>query len=1339
MAFKFNPLTGNIEVVSGGGGSSTNVIEYRGTWDAGTNTPTLSTPDITKATQGYWVSAPGTQFGENWVVGDWLVYDSDGVIERRPNNSDVISVNTKTGVVILNTEDIPETGGKIFFTEAEKTKLTGIEESANNYTHPATHPASIIVTDADNRFVTDIEKGVWGGKLSDALSDGKLYGRKNAAWEEIIGGGGVTELADLTDVDVTGITDGQVLVWDTATSKFIPGDGGTSGSTAYVFSVAIADWVADGLKYKITVLPAVHGQGENGYLFTLGFIGTEQTLNEVSVTAGGVVTIYTDSPFDGYFIISNLGSGSGGVTELADLTDVNVTGITDGQVLVWDTTTSKFIPADNGSGGVTELADLTDVNVTGITDGQVLVWDTTTSKYIPYTIPVGGVTELADLTDVNVTGITDGQVLVWDTTTSKYIPADNGSGGGGIPEAPVDSKLYGRKDTFWIQAVDMDTDQLIAGSKTLTDTLQVFDITLDSQMDDGSRLTISHASNSPNVDSPVHLKLYSAPEDMQPTEINHGVVSSSTVGSSYVWTQSRFRDKPAVDTKENMDFTNLTKLATLSYPTIDGSNNSGYARKPILATNGLLYFTPTTTHMVSFNPTTLEQVKITFPATISGNMQAAYDINTNRIYFFNGSSRQISYYNINSNSWSNFGTPLSTITDHTEGFLVINGGYLYVVYLSGTWYDFISNNSYHRISLLDGSSEVLPAIKPVSGYLVVPLNGSPLIVNNKLYVGGSTQNRIGCLDLITGVATVSSSSVQLASCTILGIIDGTTVLTQRSYVGTNYPIVGFNLDTMSITSTYTYPPEMTGVLPTGENRLGLFGYVDEENKKFYRLTGLWFNDGVDRTKPAIEVLDYLTNTWSFIDLGDKIPTPHAYRNSIWSSDWITKDSVGTLVGGLYVESTGDVLTADKGYMFTMLPINTAGVGDVKPVYKINPDGGTVEVGNIDEPGELALQVRGKSILSPRVDVGFQELNNGLLTVWGTAKVSSSAQVGNNSSLASSALVGSIRYREDTDYSYVDICMRVSTSEYAWINLLKKGRSAIYDAWSIVPTPGATDLYSIAWSPDLECFCAAGSAGIVYSVDGYLWQTVLIGDVFGIIWNEDLGVFYAYDVNETPVYTSSNGTTWNTGVSTIANDGVIWVPTVSKYFAFNALDGLSSSPDGLTWTLVNADTTMFRIFCFIPTLNRLVFSNGYSDDYGVTILPISLPATISSQGIYAHSPTLGLTVRISSSFDTYTSNICTSTDGITWTDRGSFGHPLDADDNYEQCIWDATLSKFILVGKVVNSGVVYSSSDGIVWSKVTSFTYAFWNRSVAYSPTLGVLAIAMQGSPGQAIVVTPSQD
>ncbi|MDU3410117.1 head fiber protein [Clostridium sp.] len=50
------------------------------------------------------------------------------------------------------------------YTTAEKTKLSGIATSANNYVHPTTHPASVIVQDASNRFVTDTEKATWNGK-----------------------------------------------------------------------------------------------------------------------------------------------------------------------------------------------------------------------------------------------------------------------------------------------------------------------------------------------------------------------------------------------------------------------------------------------------------------------------------------------------------------------------------------------------------------------------------------------------------------------------------------------------------------------------------------------------------------------------------------------------------------------------------------------------------------------------------------------------------------------------------------------------------------------------------------------------------------------------------------------------------------------------------------------------------------------------------------------------------------------------------------------------------------------------------------------------------------------
>ncbi|URN94631.1 MAG: hypothetical protein NAG76_22910 [Candidatus Pristimantibacillus lignocellulolyticus] len=52
---------------------------------------------------------------------------------------------------------------------ADKSKLDGIAVGANNYVHPANHPASIITQDASNRFVTDAEKTAWNAKAN--LSD----------------------------------------------------------------------------------------------------------------------------------------------------------------------------------------------------------------------------------------------------------------------------------------------------------------------------------------------------------------------------------------------------------------------------------------------------------------------------------------------------------------------------------------------------------------------------------------------------------------------------------------------------------------------------------------------------------------------------------------------------------------------------------------------------------------------------------------------------------------------------------------------------------------------------------------------------------------------------------------------------------------------------------------------------------------------------------------------------------------------------------------------------------------------------------------------------------------
>ncbi|KAF6576573.1 hypothetical protein JDW19_02410 [Paenibacillus polymyxa] len=73
----------------------------------------------------------------------------------------------------------PTTPG--FESAADKTKLDGIEDGANNYVHPATHPPSIIAQDTANRFVTDAEKAAWNAKAETTVATSDTKGLMSAA------------------------------------------------------------------------------------------------------------------------------------------------------------------------------------------------------------------------------------------------------------------------------------------------------------------------------------------------------------------------------------------------------------------------------------------------------------------------------------------------------------------------------------------------------------------------------------------------------------------------------------------------------------------------------------------------------------------------------------------------------------------------------------------------------------------------------------------------------------------------------------------------------------------------------------------------------------------------------------------------------------------------------------------------------------------------------------------------------------------------------------------------------------------------------------------------------
>jgi predicted heme/steroid binding protein len=107
----FGKLQGQINSLVGG-------LQYQGTWNANTNSPTITSG---VGTEGYFyivnVAGNTTIDGlSGWQVGDWIVFD--GTVWQKVDNTDsVTSVNGFTGAVTLTTSNISE-GTNLYFTNS---------------------------------------------------------------------------------------------------------------------------------------------------------------------------------------------------------------------------------------------------------------------------------------------------------------------------------------------------------------------------------------------------------------------------------------------------------------------------------------------------------------------------------------------------------------------------------------------------------------------------------------------------------------------------------------------------------------------------------------------------------------------------------------------------------------------------------------------------------------------------------------------------------------------------------------------------------------------------------------------------------------------------------------------------------------------------------------------------------------------------------------------------------------------------------------------------------------------------------------------------------------------
>lgn len=139
-------------------------MEFKGTWNANTNTPTLvnGTGDIGDF---YIVSVAGESLGQTFKINDRVVYD--GSLWVKLSGGEVTSVNGKTGAVSLDTDDISDTNKNHKFVSSEQitawNNKSNFSGSYNDLSDKPNIPTRLseLGDDANHRTVTDAQIQNW--------------------------------------------------------------------------------------------------------------------------------------------------------------------------------------------------------------------------------------------------------------------------------------------------------------------------------------------------------------------------------------------------------------------------------------------------------------------------------------------------------------------------------------------------------------------------------------------------------------------------------------------------------------------------------------------------------------------------------------------------------------------------------------------------------------------------------------------------------------------------------------------------------------------------------------------------------------------------------------------------------------------------------------------------------------------------------------------------------------------------------------------------------------------------------------------------------------------------
>lgn len=264
------------------------VMEYRGNWNAATNTPTLAdgtgdTGDV------YRTSVAGTQNlgsgSQTFAVGDWVVYNGS-IWQLSPNSNAVGSVFGRVGTVIAQVGDyttaqVTESGSLYFTDERAQDAVGGILTDTNTIDFTYNDAANTIIADVKTQMsITSDASGV--KLLGDAASPGntQYYGTNAGGTKGFFA---IPAIGSAGDLQETSFSAANNVTTATSITGFAFAAGTVRGFKALV-SVSV-DATADlfetfellGINKGGTFDMSIEGVGdESGIVFTITSAGQVQ-------------------------------------------------------------------------------------------------------------------------------------------------------------------------------------------------------------------------------------------------------------------------------------------------------------------------------------------------------------------------------------------------------------------------------------------------------------------------------------------------------------------------------------------------------------------------------------------------------------------------------------------------------------------------------------------------------------------------------------------------------------------------------------------------------------------------------------------------------------------------------------------------------------------------------------------------------------------------------------------------------------------------------------------------------------------------------------------------------